>query len=375
MKLYHNIFAYLNGVTPISHTELQGSNRPILVLDNDESISANSLLIPHGKVYEVGFPYLKPTNLQNCNQLQFEFDLIVNEVHHWLQITDEVIDEGAIESEKQLEEWNNQHLLDSSVALLIQSDIGLLSDKRLWDERRGNLAKIDLHQLPEYLYQFDFAEATLPLVISLERQYELTRKLREITPKLRHQLRRQAELMSIGRIQEMDSYCLRDYTRRPGRSPEEKGGSRQALMGVQRHQDYNTIENKFLVYFAGKVLHLECFRYEQSAAQAYLETIKNFRQTIARFQQAPAVKTISSHCFQLTKPNYVLQHNPIYSTFYRAYLRLYLQTFGKRANVERSHSIIRRCCLSMFDGCFMTLSGSESQTFSPFINPHQSGSR
>ena len=129
MKLYHNLFAYLNGVTPISHTELQGSNRPILVLDSDESISANSLLIPHCKlVYEIGFSYLKSTNLQNCNQLQFELDLIFNEVHHWLQITDEVIDEGAIESEKQLEEWNNQHLLDSSVALLIQSYIGLLSE-------------------------------------------------------------------------------------------------------------------------------------------------------------------------------------------------------------------------------------------------------
>jgi hypothetical protein len=326
MKLYPNLFAYLNRELPIANTTvLHGRDRPILTLDSKESIYSNSLLIPHNNlVYEIGFPYVKLSDWQHHNCLwQFELVLIINEIHHSLQITDEVLDEGAIEEEKQLEEWKKSQwseLLDNSVALLLQSYIGLFTSKKLWSDRTGEIAKIRLERLPEYLDKFNVSDATLPLVISLERQYELTRKLREIALKLRHQLRRQAELISIGRIQEMDSYCLRDYTRRPGRSPEEKGGSRQELMGVQRYQDYNTIENKFLVYFAGKVLHLECFRYEQSGATSYLELVKKFRQTIDIFKKAPAVATISSHYFQFTKPNYVLQQNPIYSSFYRAYL-------------------------------------------------------
>jgi hypothetical protein len=326
MKLYPNFFTYFNGEIPIANTTvLHGCDRPILTLDSKESIHSNSLLIPHSNsVYEIGFPYVKLSDWQHHNcLLQFELVLIINENHHSLQITDEVLDEGAIEEEKQLEKWKNSQwseLLDNSIALLLQSYIGLFTSKKLWSDRTGEIAKIRLERLPEYLVRFNVSDATLPLVISLERQYELTRKLREIAPKLRHQLRRQAELMSIGRIQEMDSYCLRDYTRRPGRSPEEKGGSRQELMGVQRYQDYNTIENKFLVYFAGKVLHLECFRYEQSGATSYLESVKKFRQTIDIFKKAPAVATIYSHYFQFTKPNYVLQQNPIYSSFYRAYL-------------------------------------------------------
>lgn len=326
MKLYSNLFAYLNREIPIAkNTVLHGCNRPIAVLEDDELIHSNSLLILHeNQVYEIVFPYLKLSDWQHHNcHLQFELVLVINETHHLLQITDEVFDEGAIEEEKKLEEWKNSQfsdLLDNSVALLLQSYISLFTNKKFWSDRTGDLAKIRLYQLPEYLAKFNVSDTTLPLVISLERQYELTRKLREIAPKLRHQLRRQAELMSIGRIQEMDSYCLRDYTRRPGRSPEEKGGSRQELMGVQRYQDYNTIENKFLVYFAGKLLHLECFRYEQSGATSYIEPVKKFRQTIDIFKQTSAIAAISSHHFQFTKPNYVLQQNPIYSSFYRAYL-------------------------------------------------------
>lgn len=137
--------------------------------------------------------------------------------------------------------------------------------------------------------------------------------------------------MPIGRIQEMDSYCLRDYTRRPGKTPEEKAGARQELMGVKRYQDYNTVENRFLAYFAGKVLHLECFRYEQDGAVAHADQIRKFRQVIDCFRQEPTVQEIRAQHFQLTKPNYVLQQNPIYSSFYQAYL----DYICKRSEKER----------------------------------------
>ena len=322
MKIYQNLFAYLNGDSlEAENTVLHGYDRPILIIDSNVK---NSCLIRHNNnVYEIGFPYLKPIDLeQHDDRCQAELKIEINDIEYSLFITDEVIDEEAIEEEAKLKEWlgtSKEKQLNTSIGVFLQNFNGLFNNRNLWSNRQGNTAWINLHYLPIYLSQFNISEASLPLVISLEKQYELSRKLRTITPKLRHQLRRKAQLMSIGRIQEMDSYCLRDYIRRPGYSPEEKAGAKQQLMGVKREQNYNTIENKFLVYFAGRLLHLECFRYEKSNSTAYLDSVRKLRQTIDLFNQSPLIQNISVRHFKLTKPNYVLLQNPIYNSFYRAY--------------------------------------------------------
>ena len=318
MKIYQNLFAYLNDDSlEAENTVLHGCDRPILIINSDVK---NSGLIQHSQnIYEIGFPYLKPTDLeQHDDRCQTELKIEVDNLEYLLFVTDEVIDEEAIEDEAQLKEWlgtPKEKQLNSSIGLLLKNFNDLFNKSN----RQGSNNQINLHYLPKYLSQFNVSEASLPLVVSLETQYELSRKLRTITPKLRHQLRRKAELMSIGRIQEMDSYCLRDYIRRPGRSPEEKAGAKQQLMGVKREQNYNTVENKFLVYFAGRLLHLECFRYEKSKGKFYLDSVKKLRQTIDMFNQSPLIKNIPVRHFRLTKPNYVLLQNPIYNSFYRAY--------------------------------------------------------
>ena len=333
MKIYPNLFAYLNGDRLLAeNTVLHGCDRPILIVDSD---AKNSSLIEHNNnVYEIGFPYLKAADLeQHDDRCQAELQIEINNTNHSFFITDEVIDEEAIEDENQLKELLKSHRkqrLDTYVALLLQNFNSLFDNKDLWNSRQGK-AEINLLHLPEYLAKFDFYEASLPLVVSLEKHYELSRKLQTITPKLRHQLRRKAELMSIGRIQEMDSYCLRDYIRRPGNSPEEKAGAKQQLMGVKREQNYNTVENRFLVYFAGRLLHLECFRYEKGEASEHKDLVHKLRQTIDFFTQSPLVKSINCRHFKLTKPNYVLLQNPIYNSFYRAYQDYIL----KRSQKER----------------------------------------
>ena len=318
MKIYQNLFAYLNDDSlEAENTVLHGCDRPILTFNSDIK---NSMLIDRGKnIYEIGFPYLKPTDLeQHDDRCQTELKIEIDDLEYLFFVTDEIIDTEAIEDETQLNEWLNtpkEKQLNSSIGLLLKNFNDLFNKS---DRQVGN-NQINLHYLPKYLAKFDVSEASLPLVVSLEIKYELSRKLRTITPKLRHQLRRQAELISIGRIQEMDSYCLRDYIRRPGRSPEEKAGAKQQLMGVKREQNYNTVENKFLVYFAGRLLHLECFRYKESKGKDYLGLIKKLRQTIDLFNQSPLIKNIPVRHFRLTKPNYVILQNPIYNSFYRAY--------------------------------------------------------
>lgn len=331
MKIYPNLFAYLNNCALPIDTQLQARDRPIISL-NTELETRESFLIPvTNSVYEIGFPYLKPADIIHHNQhLEYVFNLSIGEHSYALRVTDEVLDLDTIKEENELPEWEEKlgKRLDNTNARLIRLLVGMFAS--LFCEQMLKQPQVCVIKLPEKLNLVNVDEANLPLVVSLERRYQLRRKLEAIASKLRHQLRRQAELMPVGRIQEMDAYCLRDYIRRPGQSAAEKAGSKQELMGIQRYQDFNTAENKFLLYFS-QILHLGCYRYERSGARQYRGEIQKFRLVIDLFKQQPVVQGIQDRQYQFTKPNYVLQQNPIYRSFYLAYLE-YIQ---KRYEKER----------------------------------------
>lgn len=329
MQHYASLFAYLNHIpVEVEGGVLPACDRPILSIDHplDQSLHEPFLIPPlselYPKLYEIAFPYLKPQLLQqHPDRLELPWELDGQSY----KIADEVLDQGSVE-EDQLDVWRSTlgQQLDCEVAELLLVLTGLFAHVFRFSNRRSQRPEIRLMELSQQLEEFKPEEARQPLIISLETQYQLQEKLELIASKLRQQLRRQAELMPVGRIQEMDTYCLRDYIRRPGQTPAEKAGSKQELMGIQRYQDYNTAENKFLVFFAEKVLHLECSLYLNSADTQYKLKIEQFRQLIDRFQRQPEVKQIQARQYQFTQPNYVLQQNPIYSSFYQAFL-YYLQ--------------------------------------------------
>lgn len=339
MKLYSSIFDYLNQrEVRVDHQEVrvghlfEAKNRPYLVLERGDILSLCPIMLINqtNQVYEIGFPWLKPTDLQHNNdQLNFQLTLEINLHLSVLKIQDEVLDSATIEDDKQLKEWQEKlaDRLDDKdkVAKLLQIFTGLW--EKIFAEKVGKNQQVRVLELPEKFQQFQPSDAVKPLIIALLNKYNLDKNLQLIGPKLRQQLRRKAELMPVGNIQEMDAYCLRDYTRRPGLTAAEKAGSRQELMGIKRHQDYNTPENKFLIDFAGKVLYRESNIYKN-----YPECEK-FHQTIKQFIQQPTVKPIlkTLHRFKLDKPNYVLLQNPIYHGFYQAYL-YYL---AKRSEKEK----------------------------------------
>jgi Domain of unknown function (DUF2357) len=351
VKVYSDLFSYLNSdIGQENNLKLTAKNRQILVIEK-ENLTAHKILIKQNQsVYEVGFPYLQIADIEHHdNELISPLLIEIEGKNYEFFISDEILNEESIEDKTVMQSWQKEQegkFLDNSVALLMLLGTGCLGNQKLI--KSNNL--INLNLLSEYLEKFEVKNAILPLIIALEKHYQLSRKLRQITPKLRHQLRRKAELMSIGHIQEMDNYCLRDYIRRPGNTPEEKAGAKQELMGVQRYQDFNTLENKFLAYFAGQILHLECYKYQQSGAEEYLVEVKKLRQTIDIFKQQPVVKTISSRYFRLTKPNYVLQQNQIYSSFYKAYL----DYVKKRSEKEKLWSFRNNLFGDMVYLCLLT---------------------
>ncbi|TVP62615.1 MAG: DUF2357 domain-containing protein [Nodularia sp. (in: Bacteria)] len=332
MKIYPGLFAYLNNAPSISeHSQLQASQRPIIVLESDEDLIIPAWLIPIAdRVYEICFPYLQPTNLQHHNfELESALNLDISGQSYTLRVSDEVLDLETIKEEAEIAEWENKlgECLDKTTSELMRLFIGMFAE--ILKNKKTGKAEILLTELAEKLNLVDIEDANLPIVVSLDKRYKLRRKLKEISNKLRHQLRRQAELMPVGRIQEMDSYCLRDYVRRPGVTPIEKSGSKQQLMGIQRYQDFNTAENKFVVYFS-QILHLNCFQYEKNGASQFQKEIEKIRLTIDLFQQQPIVKNIQDRTYQFKKPNYVLQQNPIYRSFYQAYLEYLHKKYEKQ---------------------------------------------
>lgn len=356
--LYPNLFAYLNDRSVEKDRVIEGRDRAILI-NNSTPI-------------EINFPYLKPADVFPPDyQLQKNISLTDDNIS--LTVTDEVLDITTIKDETDIPHWEERlgRRLDHQNNLLIavfNHVFSQITTQSYSPKEEGNYLLI---QLPIALENLDLEDAKLPLVVSLERQYQLTHNLRLISKKLRHQLRRKPEMMSVGKIQEMDEYCLRDYVRKPGKTAAEKAGSKQQLMGIKREEDYKTPENKFLVYWC-RLLHRNCRQYRDTGNTQYQEEVGKIQRSIDGFYQLPQVKTIQTQQYHFTKPNYVLQQNPIYRSFYQGYLD-YLQ---KRNLTQKIWSYRQRlfsdwvgvsllATLTHFSGSYVSPLGSLSVSKTP----------
>ena len=336
MLIYSSLADYLEDKPCLdSLPQLRGSDRPFLVLEDGEELSKQYpfLMERQPQIYEIGFPWVQVTDWEKqkaisqktiSQKLSIE---ITTGIIVELNLADEVLDETQItndenEVEKLKKELGEQ--CDRITADTIALFIGLfdaLSGKEKYDSQFPCF----LINIPQLLVELSKEDAKLPLVLALNRRYELRHKLEMLAPKLRSQLNRKAEMIPLGRIQEMDAYCLRDYVRRPGHDAIEKAGARQELMGIQRYQNFNTPENRFLKGFCN-LLHRECREYKGR------DESKRLERAIERFRQEPSVQAIPRTDVFAIKPNYVLQQNPIYRSFYQAYLD-YLKWRSEKENI------------------------------------------
>ena len=332
MLIYATLVDYLQSQACLDDCpRLRGSDRPILVLEDGEILTRNhNFLIRRDEtLYEIGFPWVQ---IDDWEKQEHFFQEHCIETDSGNQITlvlfDEILDETQISNDEQkvkdLKDKLGDQWFERTTADTIAFFIGLF-DNLLGEQKQRSQSECFLLKIPVILKKLSKEEAKLPLVLALNQRYELCHKLELIAPKLRSQLNRTAEMMPLGSIQEMDAYCLRDYVRRPGQNAIEKAGARQELMGIKRYQNFNTPENRFLKGFCDQ-LHLECLEYRE------YEEAKRLERAIDRFRQEPSVQAIPrTHNFA-GKPNYVLQQNPIYRSFYQAYLD-YLKRRTEKENI------------------------------------------
>ena len=147
-----------------------------------------------------------------------------------------------------------------------------------------------------------------------------------IVGNIRKVLARERSKVPIGRVQQIDSHCLRWLTRQPGYSPIEKAGARQEILGVVRHENFDTLENRVLKDFLRRCLALSSVwlrkndkvEWEKEATVIAVRRLKAL--CIGALEQPvfEKVKAVS----ELPQPNYVLQQDRLYSRIWGEYLKI-----------------------------------------------------
>lgn len=168
-------------------------------------------------------------------------------------------------------------------------------------------------------------EPRMALIVRLARS--LPDLLSAVCQRPRHTLKRERQLQPLGRIQEVDSGCLRWLARQPGETVAEKAGTKQTAMAVVRVEDIDTPENRVVRDLLARGM-MACERYlreYRSAADHPRVLVVNRFQYCLRQLAADTPICRAKKLVGVPQPNYVLQHDPRYQTLWKAYIQLVRQ--------------------------------------------------
>jgi hypothetical protein len=150
-------------------------------------------------------------------------------------------------------------------------------------------------------------------------------EVRIISTGLRRVLSRERIMTPVGKVQQLDSYCMRWLMRQPGRDFAEKGGVQQRVMAVVRREQYDTLENRVFKDFLIRAENLASSYldeiHQQFAAHPVYAAVKHFRTVCQSALALPEMDLISG-LTAMPQPNYVLQQDNRYSKIWNAYCRI-----------------------------------------------------
>lgn len=196
------------------------------------------------------------------------------------------------------------------------------SDARTRPQRAEGLAIASWRDCRRAFWHVDDDRGPLRLIVRIAE--DCLEVIDSIANRPRRILQRERRLQALDRIQQIDDACLRWLVRQPGDTVPEKGGPRQQVMGVVRHETVDTPENRVFRDFL-----VRCRR----AAIAYLadpkarkasprfQLVDRFRRHLTRLLRFSAVADIP-RLTGIAASNYVLQFDERYSRIWHWYERL-----------------------------------------------------
>lgn len=152
---------------------------------------------------------------------------------------------------------------------------------------------------------------------------ELPVVLTQVFDRLRKVLRREREPQSVGRVEQLDSACLRWLTRQPGYTVAQKAGPRQRVLAVVRRENYNILENRVLRDLLLRTMRLtERWLEENEKDFPNHETVKAVKRLDNLCRKGLKLEVLRevSPLHDKPKPNYVLTQDALYRRIWDAYL-------------------------------------------------------
>lgn len=165
----------------------------------------------------------------------------------------------------------------------------------------------------------------MALIVRLGKEQIIHRALAAVSRHPRRILQRYRENTSIGRIQELDPACIRDYARRPGITTAEKAGSRQSLLAVRRREQRNTLENRVACWVMERLsLRASAFCSENSGFEKdeKVELVNRFGRNAREWRASEWLQDVANLRHVITQPNYPLQFEARYQIVWKTYQRL-----------------------------------------------------
>lgn len=191
-----------------------------------------------------------------------------------------------------------------------------------WNRRAAGLVAPRVDRALEEWKQNRENEPRLAVIVEIARKHESL--IKSICQRPRRVLARSRQVVGLGRVQEIDSACLRWLARQPGRSVAERAGVRQRVMGVVRLESAETPENRVAKDFLKRAI-AACGRYQRE----YRDFPDHPRvKLVARFRRLLIDLSLNSEIagvrplVGLAQPNYVLQHDSRYRILWREYIKL-----------------------------------------------------
>lgn len=148
--------------------------------------------------------------------------------------------------------------------------------------------------------------------------------IRNVCERPRRMLVRQRESVSVGRVQELDSVCLRDLIRRPGRTVLQKAGARQEILAITRRETVDTAENRVMREFIRLCQHrARAYERENGRAREHprVRTVVALRSNCERLELRSPLSTVG-RLVGVPRPNYVLQKDRRYHPLWIQYDKL-----------------------------------------------------
>ncbi len=325
---------------PLSRSsQLDGSGSPRLVLEASDS--APSVVLPTGRadLPTASYPYVLGKTAYQAFHLPTDHREGKESDEFHVSVATKggmtiVRQAGAIARPSESSESESRESTQGHV-------VGSWIDWQLW-------AFQELSRLPEDLTEFDAAtrasvvrrtwaaaenvwfrdgskEARTALIVRLSTDSQIHRALSAVSKQPRRILQRIRDNVSIGRIQEIDSACIRDYARRPGVTALEKAGPQQRLLAVRRHEQRDTLENRVACWAMKRLEQragVYCAENSRFQRDEKVVQVSRFGRGARIWRSSEPLRQIAQLRQVVTQPNYPLQFDPTYRIVWKTYQRL-----------------------------------------------------